>query len=177
MAQRRQPVASTSLHPFQLKNASIRFDAAADAAAHATAVAALHGALDHAANAASAPAFDAAPDASAAAALVGAARSTITTPARALCAGSLRARARSLRAARGAREAPSAVGGASSQPPRGVCCLFLMNSPLAIHKTNNPPLFCYQTTGGLLSDHRGFVFNRLKTNLPWFVIGPSRGLL
>ena len=55
------------------------------------------------------------------------------------------------------REAPSAVGEASSQPPRGVCCLLLMNSPLAIHKTNNPPLVCYQTTGGLLSDHRGFV--------------------
>ena len=59
--------------------------------------------------------------------------------------------------ARGAREAPPAVGEASSQPPRGVCCLLLMNSPLAIHKTNNPPLVCYQTTGGLLSDHRGFV--------------------
>ena len=36
----------------------------------------------------------------------------------------------------------------------------------------------------MLSDHRGFVtrppgvcFSRLKTNLPWFVIGPSRGLL
>ena len=104
-------------------------------------------------------------------------RSAITTPARARCALARCALcARSLRAARGAREAPSAVGGASSQPPRGVCCLLLMNSPLAIHKTNNPPLVCYQTTGGLLSDQRGFVFRRLKTNLLLGLLSDHRGV-